>query len=80
MSPAWSWSNWTDWYWLFWMGPGFFIVEFWALFTQRYDGTLTAHLRPMFAAGGPYGPIYWLSIGLWLWLGFHIFIDRVLIK
>lgn len=62
-----AWSVWLAW---------FVVVETWAILTPVPMDTLTAHLRPWFAAH----PLLWfLALGLWLWVGFHFLVEGVFI-
>lgn len=61
------------WGWIFWLG-WFLALESWALATAQPVHTLTFHLHPLFLTQ----PITWfLGVGLWLWIGVHIFAPAV---
>lgn len=61
--------------WAVWIA--FFIGwETYALWRHRGQ-ELTAHLRPMFQE---HPLMWWLTFGLWKWLGWHFLVEGVLVK
>lgn len=69
---AWQW-DWPTAWWSLWIAV-FMVVETWALVTPVPHDTLTAHLRPLFAE---HPLTYFLTLGLWLWLGQHFLVAGV---
>ena len=74
------WEAWTSlgpytWGWIVWV-VWFFVLEAWAIMGTGYLGTLTAHLRPVFAE---HPLAFFLALGAYLWLGFHFFVEGVFI-
>lgn len=71
---AWYW-DWQTALWSAWL-LWFFVLESVALWTPAPLDTATAHLRPIFQLH----PLAWfLTMGVWLWLGFHFLIEGVFI-
>jgi hypothetical protein len=66
---AWKFDIFT-WVWIVWIAQ----FAIWEAYTLIFHNgqELTAHLRPVFQS---YDPIYFLAVGLWLWLGWHFLID-----
>ncbi len=69
-----TWSAWQldhiTWGWIAWM-IFFFGWETYSLVFHK-GNELTAHLRPVFQT---YDLIYFLAVGLWLWIGWHFLVD-----
>jgi hypothetical protein len=50
--------------------------EFWSLRKEGdADEPLTHHVRKLLDLNNRRGPLYWLLLGFWLWLGRHFFVD-----
>ena len=69
MWRSWNWDIHTA-LWVFWMIQ-FAVYETYTLIWFRGQ-ELTAHLRPVFQT---FDLVYFLAVGLWLWLGWHFLID-----
>lgn len=68
------WDSWKldafTWGWIIWIAY-FAIWETYTLVWHRGE-ELTAHLRPVFQT---YDIVYFLVVGLYLWIGFHFLVD-----
>lgn len=71
MWDAWKLDGWT-WAWIAWI-VAFFVLETWTL-AARSHNELTAHLRPVFQYAPP---VWFVGIGVWLWLGVHFLVQGV---
>lgn len=65
----WTWDAWTA-LWSLWI-VAFFVLETWTL-ANRSHNELTAHLRPVVQFAPP---VWFIFVGLWLWLGFHFLVQ-----
>lgn len=65
----WSLDVWT-WGWIVWIL--FFVGWETATLLSNNNQELTEHLRPVFLSAPP---VYFLTMGLWLWLGWHFLIE-----
>lgn len=68
------WSAWRwDWFtalWTLWI-VAFFALETYTLAIRSHN-ELTAHLRPVIQFAPP---VWFIALGLWLWLGFHFLVQ-----
>ena len=75
---SWRLDHYT-WGWIVWI-VFFAVFEAYCLWRSPGTAELTAHLRPVFQAGGGLSPIYFLAVGLWMWLGVHFLVDGLLVN
>ena len=75
---SWRLDHWT-WGWIIWI-LFFAVWEWYCLATRPGVAELTAHLRPLFQAGGGLSPVYYIGLGVWVWLGIHFFVDGLLVN
>lgn len=75
---AWKLDHWT-WGWIVWIAF-FAIWEAYCLLTRPGTAELTAHLRPLFQGGGLLGPLWFVGLGIWIWLGLHFLVDGLLVN
>lgn len=67
MNPWTAWTpDWLTWSWVAWI-VAFAVLETVAIL-HGSQNTLTRHLRPLF---NEHPLTWWLTFGLWLWLGVH---------
>lgn len=77
-----GWTAWRPdfftWAWVAWIAA-FAVLETWALWQGRGQ-ELTAHLRPLFQGGGALSPLWFIGLGVWIWLGLHFLVDGLFVN
>lgn len=77
-----TWAAWGrdpfTWLWVFWIA--FFVALETVTLIWFRGQELTAHIRPVFQAGGALSPAWYLGLGLWIWLGVHFLVDGLFLN